>query len=101
MSAVTDNVQANRFELVEAGQTAFADYVRRDGGLVIPHVEAPVGLQGTGAAGRLMEGVVALARAEGAKITPQCPYAAAWMRRHPEHADLVSGAPTPEQPSLT
>ena len=101
MTSVTDNAQAGRFERVEAGQTAFADYVRRGGALVIPHVEAPASLQGTGAAGRLMEGVVAIARAEGAKITPLCPYAAAWLKRHPEHADLISGAPTPEQPGLT
>ena len=87
---VTDNAAAHRFELVEAGQVSFADYVRQDGRLVIPHVEAPVALRGTGAAGRLMEGVVAHARAEGVKIVPVCSYAAAWLRRHREHADLVA-----------
>ena len=87
---VTDNAAAHRFELVEAGQTAFADYVRRDGRLVIPHVEAPVALRGTGAAGRLMEGVAAHARAEGVQIVPLCSYAAAWLQRHPEHADLIA-----------
>ena len=87
---VTDNAAAHRFELVEAGQTAFADYSRQDGQLVIPHVEAPVALRGTGAAGRLMEGVVAHARAEGVKIVPLCSYAAAWLARHREHADLVA-----------
>jgi len=87
---VTDNAAACRFELVEAGQTAFADYVRQDGRLVIPHVEAPIALRGTGAAGRLMEGVAAHARAEGVQIVPLCSYAAAWLRRHPEHADLIA-----------
>ena len=75
---------------MEAGQTAFADYVRRDGRLVIPHVEAPIALRGTGAAGRLMEGVAAQARAEGVRIVPLCSYAAAWLQRHPEHADLIA-----------
>ena len=87
---VTDNAAARRFELVEAGQTAFADYDRRDGRLVIPHVEAPMALRGTGAAGRLMEGVVAHARAEGVKIVPLCSFAAAWLQRHREHADLIA-----------
>jgi len=87
---VTDNVAAHRFELVEAGETAFADYVRRDGRLVIPHVEAPIALRGSGAAGRLMEGVAAHARAERVQIVPLCSYAAAWLRRHPEHADLIA-----------
>ena len=87
---VTDNVGARRFELVEAGQIAFADYVRKEGRLVIPHVEAPLALRGTGAAGRLMEGVAAHARAEGVQIVPLCSYAAAWLQRHPEHADLIA-----------
>ena len=89
-TSVTDNAAAHRFELVEAGQTAFADYRRQNGRLVIPHVEAPVALRGTGAAGRLMEGVVAHARAEGVKIVPLCSYAAAWLQRHREHADLIA-----------
>jgi uncharacterized protein len=89
-TAVKDNPAASRFELVEQGHTAFADYHHRDGKLVVPHVEAPAALQGTGAAGRLMEGVVAHARAQGVKIVPVCTYAAAWLQRHPEHADVVA-----------
>ena len=87
---VIDNAAKSRFELVEDGQTAFADYRRQGGKLVIPHVELPHALRGKGTAGRLMEGVVAHARAEGAKIVPICSYAAAWLQRHPEHADLIA-----------
>ncbi len=87
---VTDNAARHRFELVENGMTAFADYRRADGVIVIPHVEAPAGLQGTGAAGRLMEGVVEHVRAEHLKIVPTCPYADAWLKRHPEHADVLA-----------
>jgi predicted GNAT family acetyltransferase len=89
-TGVADNLVASRFELVEDGHTAFADYAHQDGKLVIPHVEAPTALRGTGAAGRLMEGVVAHARAQGKKIVPVCSYAAAWLKRHPEHADMVA-----------
>ena len=87
---VTDNAARRRFELVELGQTAFADYRREGGRLIIPHVEAPVALRGGGTAGRLMAGVVDHARAAGEKITPLCGYAAAWLRRHPEHQDVVA-----------
>jgi predicted GNAT family acetyltransferase len=76
--------------MVEAGETAFADYIRQPGRLVIPHVEAPLALRGTGAAGRLMEGLVAHARAKGVTIVPICSYAAAWLDRHPEHRDIVA-----------
>ncbi len=88
-TAVTDNLARSRYELTQDGLTAFADYSRRNGKVVIPHVEAPPELRGTGVAGRLMEGVVADVRAKGEKLVPLCPYAAAWMKRHPEHADLL------------
>ncbi|MDR3512900.1 MAG: GNAT family N-acetyltransferase [Caulobacteraceae bacterium] len=86
---VVDNRAQGRFELTEEGLTAFASYSRRAGALVIPHVEAPVPLRGKGTAGRLMEGVARHARAEGVKIIPLCPYAAAWLKRHPEYADVA------------
>lgn len=89
MSDVRDNRQLSRFELEEQGQLAFADYRRTEGRLIIPHVEAAPSLRGTGAAGRLMEGVLAAARAEGLKVLPLCSYAAAYIRRHSEHQDLV------------
>ncbi|HVV64397.1 MAG TPA: GNAT family N-acetyltransferase [Rhizomicrobium sp.] len=87
---VTDNAARRRFELEEQGEVAFASY-RREGDIVtIPHVEAPEAMRGKGSAGRLMQGVVAMARAQGFKISPRCPYAAAWFRRHPEAADVLA-----------
>jgi predicted GNAT family acetyltransferase len=90
MTGVTDNAAAQRYELDVDGQTVFALY-RRDGDTVaIRHVEAPVALRGTGAAGRLMAGIMAIARAEHLRVTPLCSYAAFWLQRHPEHHDLLS-----------
>ena len=89
MSDVSDNVAEGRFELVEQGMTAFADYRLSDSRLVIPHVEAPPALRGTGTAGRLMEGVLTQARARGLKVVPLCGYAAAYIRRHREWQDLL------------
>ena len=88
MSTVIDNPGQSRFELEEDGLIAFADYVRTGERMIIPHVEAPVALRGTGAAGRLMEGVLAAARGQGLKVVPSCPYADAYMRRHKEWEDL-------------
>ncbi len=90
MAEVSDNTAESRFELVEEGQTAFADYRVSGDTLVIPHVEAPTALRGTGAAGRLMEGVLTLARQRGNKVVPLCGYAAAYIRRHKEWQDLVA-----------
>ena len=88
-SDVKDNPARGRFELEMNGHPAFADYFRRGSTLVIPHVEAAAPLRGTGAAGRLMEGVAEIARAEGLKIMPLCGYASSWMRRHKQYHDLL------------
>lgn len=79
---IHDNAGAGRFELDVGGGIVFANYRRDPGSIVILHVEAPVPLRGTGAAGRLMEGIVALAEREGRELVPLCSYASAWMRRH-------------------
>jgi hypothetical protein len=90
MSSVTDNEAARRFELEEGGVIAFASY-RSSGDIVtLPHVEAPEELRGKGAAGRLMAGIVALARIHGFRIVPTCPYAVAWFRRHPDAASVLT-----------
>lgn len=89
-SAVRDNTERHRFELEEEGATAFADYRRQGDRLLITHVEAPAELRGKGTAGRLMEGALAAIRAEGIKVTPLCGYAAAYMRRNPQHQDLLA-----------
>ena len=90
MSDVVDNGAKSRFELVEEGLLAFADYRRRDGVLAITHVEADPALRGKGSAGRLMAGMLEIVRAEGLKVRPICPYAVAYIARHPAYQDLVA-----------
>lgn len=89
MSDVTDNTARSQYELPVEGQIVFARYRRSDGVVALLHVESPVALRGTGAAGRLMQGIVELARRRHEKLVPLCSYAAAWMKRHPETADLL------------
>jgi len=86
---VRDNPERSRFELDINGQIVFARYARQGSTLVIPYVEAPPALRGTGAASRLMAGVMEIARAEGLKVRPLCSYASAWMWRHMEYRDLL------------
>ncbi len=88
-NTVTDNTAKSRFEFMEDGHTAYADYDTKEGVLHIKYVYAPETLRGTGAAGRLMAGVVDAARAESLKILPICGYAASWLRKHKEHHDLM------------
>ncbi|MBL6936600.1 MAG: N-acetyltransferase [Alphaproteobacteria bacterium] len=90
MTAVKDNRDLRRFELEEEGLTAFANYARNGLHVVIPYVEAPPALRGHGTAARLMEGIVARARAEGFRITPTCSYAFAWFKRHKNAQDVLA-----------
>lgn len=84
MTNVIDNKDRHRFELDVDGSVAFANYKRDEGQVLITHVEAPLELRGTGAAGKLMAGIVQLIRADGEKIVPICPYAVSWLRKHHE-----------------
>lgn len=90
MADVTDNTAAGRYELIEADQTAYADYRLEKGRMIIDYVFSPPALRGAGTAGRLMAGVAADARRQGLKITPLCGYAAAWLRRHGDAVDLLA-----------
>lgn len=87
---VRDNPARNRYELDIDGQIVFGDYRRSGDVLALTHVEAPHALRGTGAAGRFMQGLAETARAEGFRIRPICGYAAAWLKRRSEYADVVA-----------
>ena len=89
MNPVTDNTARKRFELLEDGKLAYADYFLEDGVMILPHVETDPALRGKGAAGRLMAGLLEHARERGIKVTPVCSYAVAYLDRHSEYQDLV------------
>lgn len=78
----SDNESAGRFELAVEGHVVYAAYRLEGKTLFIDYVEAPPALRGSGAAGRLMERIKALADAQHYTIEPICGYAASWLRRH-------------------
>jgi uncharacterized protein len=84
-----DNQALQRFELEENGHLVFANYRTHDGRYMLNHVEADPELRGTGAAGRLMDAIIAYARANNYKLVPRCSYAVSWFARHPEMNDLI------------
>jgi predicted GNAT family acetyltransferase len=45
-------------------------------------------LEGRGIGSTLIRGVLDIARAGGLKVKPLCPFAKAYVERHPEYADL-------------
>ena len=89
MGAVRDNKTLGRFELDIEGTTAFANYRLTPQAVVITHTETPPALRGRGAASELLAGSLDLIRAEGRKVVAGCSFVVDYLRKHPEHADLI------------
>lgn len=62
---------------------------RREGNvLAADHTIVPPEIGGRGIAGKLVDALIADARANGWKIRPECSYVVAAFQRHPDWADL-------------
>ena len=86
--AIEHLVDRQRFQTVVDGQVCVADYRLDSGTLAITHTEVAPAVQGRGIAAALVQAVLDYARAQGLKVRALCSYAHAYMRRHPESADL-------------
>ena len=53
------------------------------------HTGVPPAVEGRGIAADLVRVGLETARAWGWKVDPSCSYVSAYVRRHPEYADLV------------
>ena len=54
------------------------------------HVGVHPALRGQGVAGRLVEASLEYAKEKALRVIPMCSYAAAFMRRHPDYAELMN-----------
>jgi predicted GNAT family acetyltransferase len=86
---IRDNAEARRYELEVEGETAVVTYNPVEGGLLISETLVPQALEGRGIASRLAKHVLADIRGRGLVILPTCPFFAAYLKKHPEHADIV------------
>jgi predicted GNAT family acetyltransferase len=82
--AVSDNRAESRFELAVDGQIAFLVYERTADTLTLIHTEVPVALRGRHLGDALVEAALQAGRSEGRRIVVICPFARAYMQRHPE-----------------
>lgn len=77
------------FQLQVEGVDALLEYRRDDGLMTITHTRVPGPIGGRGVAALLTTAALEFARANGLKVAPACSYAAAFMQRHGEYADLL------------
>ena len=89
MAAVRDNKLQSRFELDVEGGIAFANYRHLPSSVIITHTETPRALRGHGIASELIEGALALIRADGRKVIAGCGFVVDYLRKHPEYGDMV------------
>lgn len=85
---IQHDAQAHRFNTVVDDVTGYVEYELAGEVMTITHTIVPPAIGGRGIAGALMKAAVEHARTQGLKVDPQCSYAEAWMRRHPDDADL-------------
>lgn len=86
-----DDTASSRFELHRDGEpVSIANYRIHGDVVTVPHVETHPAYRGNGYADELMAGVIDSLRTNGQTIRPLCPFAAGYVREHPDAHDLVA-----------
>jgi predicted GNAT family acetyltransferase len=88
---VTDNEAAQQFEAQIDGQLARLVYERKPGRIVLIHTEVPDTLSGRGIGSVLARAALDDARARQLRVVPRCPFVRAYIERHPEYREFVTG----------
>jgi predicted GNAT family acetyltransferase len=86
-----DDSAAGRYRaLLEGEEAGFVDYdpIGADG-VLLKHTEVHRRYEGRGFGSRLVASMLDDARRRGKAVVPVCPYAIAFLRRHPEYRDVV------------
>jgi uncharacterized protein len=93
--AVRRNAEDPRFEATIDGHTSVLTYRETAGRVTLIHTEVPLELRGRRIADTLARAALDDARRRGLRVRPLCPFIQAFVKRHPEYADLVApGTPT-------
>ena len=80
---VSDNPALKRFELTVDGLTAYLAYERTDKTFTLVHTEVPEPLRGRHIGEALVKAALEEGRAAGLRIIVVCPFARAYLRKHP------------------
>lgn len=80
----------NRFELKVDSHTAFIDYKLAGNVIKLTHTEVPPALEGQGIGKKLVLLVFDYIKNHDLKLIPLCPFVSAYLKRHPEHQQLLA-----------
>lgn len=87
---VWHNRAEKRFEAEVDGGMSVADYVLREGEMIMTHTYTPPELRGRGIAEKLVRAALDYARAEKLKVVPACSYVDIFIQRHREFQPLLA-----------
>jgi predicted GNAT family acetyltransferase len=88
---VVDNTSELRYEAWSGDTLAGIIRYTREGDVVtMVHTEVEPAFEGEGLGSLLVAGALDDVRAQGKRVRPLCPFVAAFVKRHPEYADLVA-----------
>ena len=79
---------SHRFATDVDGHTGYVEYQPQGEVIAITHTIVPSEIGGRGIAAELVRAALEHAREHGLKIDPQCSYAASYLDKHAEYADL-------------
>lgn len=91
---VTENETSHRYEATLADGTVagFAAYERADGVTTFTHTIVQPQFEGRGIGSTLIRSALDAERNVGRPVVPRCEFVQAYIRRHPEYAELVASA---------
>jgi predicted GNAT family acetyltransferase len=87
---IVDNPAERRYEAWLGERLAgFAEYRLAGQRIIFFHTEIDPAFEGRGVGSRLAADALDDVRRRGLRLTPKCPFIAAFVKRHPDYADLV------------
>ena len=89
---IVDNPGERRYEaLLEDRVVGVSEYHLVGDQIIFLHTEVDPSVEGLGVGSRLAKGALDDVRQRGLKVVAECPFIAAWLKRHREYADLLAG----------
>ncbi len=80
---------SSRFATTVQDHLCVLEYELSNDSMTITHTRVPPEVGGKGIAADLTKVALDTARLNGWRVVPQCSYAAVYIKRHPEYADLT------------
>ena len=87
---VTHNEGEKRFELELPGGVAILSYEQGDGIIDLQHTLVPSEWRRHGIGAELVKQTMEIARREGFRVIPSCPYIASWLEQNVQFRDVVA-----------